>query len=119
MYLFDKCGIFIDFDNPKCLYCYHIIYNNSSFGDLLLQQDLFVCPSCNEGYTIIIKDGIITCAFFTCIDIEIISYNNKNEFGIKHFYSKLKDFIWIPEFNIDFSDKQSLHEKLKTYLLLS
>jgi len=119
MYLYEKCGISIDLDNPGCLYCLHKLKDVTSYADILLRQDLFVCPNCNEGYTLLIKSDTVYCAFFTCFDIEVISYLDKDDFGIKPFNSKIKDFIWVPEFFIDFSDKNTLYSKLKTYLILS
>jgi hypothetical protein len=124
----------IDREDPKCLYC------NSDFdielsGDYIggsssmLNVDILSCRNCHEQFEITSideADNVIAFAF-TCKGIVI-----RNVYHLQSFILGGKELLYgiisssypenpnyIPEFNIDFSDKNKLYEKLKTYLIFS
>lgn len=111
-------NINIDLDSPTCWYCNVSLQHTYGDGDLSINQDSYTCKICKEKYRLYHFDDKIKRATFTCIDLLINLDVEKNQYGIKynHDYNK---YIWIPPFNIAFSDKQLLNIKFKTYLIFS
>ena len=117
--IINKYGIIIDVNSPDCLFCKKRIDSSSGFGESLFSCDLYICNSCKEGYTIGYIKDILSYIIFTCKNIEIIYYVNNNYFEIKNFWSYKSKMIKVPAFDLDFSNKDSLTNKLNTYILFS
>jgi len=128
----------MDQEDPKCLYCngqcsvslegYKAPMGCSD------DREILTCTLCKEVFTIFsiqsIEGETIYYGFsFSCQDITVFyEYKNKN-FGL--FSQKTKSIVdehgdmedisptEVPIFEIDFSNKNKLHNKLKTYLLFS
>lgn len=117
----------IDRDEPKCLYC------NSDF-DLNLKsewipntalkadKEILTCRKCKEVFEIHSLQGgdgnteyvgfTFSCKKFRVFFNYIESYFDISDENGKH-------IIAIPSFQVNFSDKNKLYEKLKTYLVFS
>lgn len=122
----------IDRDNPRCLYC------QSDF-DIKLDSDgrtysveILTCRKCCEVFEIHSEEDPITyskiLAFvFSCNKIYVRHSYEEDVFHIGNFRMQFKfrnkggagKYTTIPSFNIDFSDKEKIFNKLKTYLVFS
>lgn len=87
-------------------------------GEGLLMEDEFICNSCYEELVITHIDYKFTSLSFTCLGLKVIFDLEKNRYGIKNCNRDSK-IVWVPPFDIDFSDKNNLFCKLKTYLAFS
>lgn len=117
----------INENNCRCLYC-------NSICDFKLGQFTheFTCGKCREEFKIhfsiyaaIYAVGcknllpIIHSFTFTCKDLLAFHvYYNLNT-SVKIGYINEIELIDVPSFNPDFSDKEKLYQKLKTYSLFS
>jgi len=110
----------IDQDDPKCLYC------NSECNVSSTQfNDAFKCNKCHEVLKIHYKINInnsnpskIYVYTLSCKDLLIYIYQNNKAFFIIGYINEI-DLMNIPYFQIDFSDKEKLYRKLKTYIIFS
>jgi hypothetical protein len=116
----------IDRDEPKCLYC------NSGVDTRLTSEWIpktalkadhegVSCHSCNEVFGIYSfqkSDGetVYTGFTFTCREYNIYFDYSMNCFDVK---IGAEYVTTIPFFTVDFSDKEKLCEKLKTYCVFS
>ena len=126
----------IDREDPRCLYCKsecdiqltgnYILPGSSSQYNV----DMLTCRKCKERFDIHWIDeatNVVSFAF-SCKKMAVFhAYGHGFIIGIK------KELLWsyedradtkdtdkyLPPFDIDFSDKKKLHNKLKTYLLFS
>ena len=106
----------INVNCPTCLYCHEQCsktYENTSFIK-------YKCQICNE---IIILYGTIDVNF-SCLDFLINTTLFENDFKIEKCediqnkkYISSDKWISIPQFEIDFSNKEKLYNKLKTYMV--
>lgn len=106
-----------DFDIPSCLFCKKYLgISNTSHKNTSL--DSYECSFCNEKFLFLYTDDKLTYIYFSCFDLEITIFPSRQGYFLS---SKSKDnfSIKIPEFTIDFSDKQKLFEKLNTYIIFS
>lgn len=112
----------IDLEYPICLYCKHsVTYSTYSEIDKISgaidQVYNIKCNKCPERFEIFVRtlyDKYICSTFlFTCLNFNISDYPLDGKFRIQLSHSNP---IWVPAFNIDFSDKNKLFEKLSTYI---
>jgi hypothetical protein len=105
-----------NFDLPLCLFCQNYLeINNTSSNNLSF--DRFICTNCNEIFCFGYYNDTLTNMSFTCLNIEVTIYSSKPHYTISS--ARIVDNIHIPAFNIDFSDKNKLFEKLHTYIIFS
>jgi hypothetical protein len=109
-------------DNPTCLYCQGSCWTRG-WGEALMTADTHTCKDCGEAFQITgmysATDEVDVEGFsFTCNGIKAHHNYRLKSFGL----SKVTEdswkhaLIWIPEFSVDFSDKEGLFKKLKIYL---
>ena len=114
-------------DEPKCLYCYNDVDISLSSGwtpgaNLRLDTETLTCRKCKESFWIHSLQGDdgateITGFTFSCQDFWIFFNYIEDYFDVK---DKHRKFLFaIPSFPVDFSDKEKLYQKLKTYLVFS
>lgn len=108
----------IIYNRPECLYCKSICEITSG-GEAMMSMTSYDCKSCGDYFSNIsaanIRELQFTCKEF-CIFYEIGSaifqiYNTDSSTDDKR--------VSIPRFDIDFSDREKLYEKLKTYLVFA
>lgn len=112
----------------NCLYC-DGTFTIEGTGEHAIPRagyfvDIYTCTQCFEMFEIHMSDDKRESFFFSCDDIYarcfatwfVISTDERlqyKKFGI------IAPSVKIPPFPIDFSDKQKLHSKLKTYIIFS
>lgn len=124
----DIKNIIFDIDNPLCLYCNGSCSTHTT-GVVRLQTDTYYCDPCNESFIFFYKDDVLNTFEFTCnnysilidldTDIYKICLNVSDLIELQASYNKPVKYIKVPEFTIDFSNKQKLFEKLNTYAIFS
>lgn len=127
----------IDQNVPCCPYCNAefdtnamSIRSSSSYINHKLGQaniarsdaETLYCVNCKEKFEILSSqtdDGITTYSgfIFTCKGFEVFANYTQCVFDISDL--KGTHTSTIPSFDPDFSDRDKLHEKLKTYLIFS
>jgi hypothetical protein len=113
----------MDLDNPICLYCQgecDVWQNASGFPPIV--GDCYTCQKCEEKFTIFFIDSSevkFISFLFTCKEFEVAYPYSANKFGICRKDFKEDKHIWIPYFDVDFSNKEELYQKIKTYILFS
>lgn len=129
----------IDKDIPRCLYCNAEFDTNamsiksssgSSMSHLMpgkhfmmrYDTETLYCVDCRETFEIHSHqsdEGETTYSGFTfsCKGYSIFYNYIESYFDISD--NKGKHIVAIPSFSVDFSDKEKLHEKLKTYITFS
>jgi hypothetical protein len=127
MNLIDKPHELIDQDEPRCLYCNREVNVNLSSQwlpgtSLRLDIETLTCRKCRESFWIHSLQGDdghtkIDGFTFSCEDFWVFYNYVEGYFDVK---DKNRKFLFaIPAFPLDFSDKNKLYEKLKTYLVFS
>jgi hypothetical protein len=125
----------IDREDPKCLYCgsdcdISLCGNAPLFGNSITDEETLSCRSCLEYFTITSEAGYAGTTYisfiFSCKDILVNCLYAQDVFNLKKSLLKKKIIldvkhagVNIPSFNIDFSNKEELYKKLKTYLIFS
>ena len=129
----------IDQEDPCCLYCRSQLQIESSGewvanSKVIQEVEKLTCPKCEEHFEIYsIQDDTSETHYesftFTCKDIAVFyHYTNKNFIIGNHklLFTSLTDFAFsligtnnVPVFEVDFSDKNKLYNKLKIYVLFS
>jgi len=117
----------IDKDDPRCLYCNsEIVYELKSEWlpntSLKADAEILTCQKCKEVFKIHSLqggDGVTeyTGMTFSCKGYRIFNSYIESYFSI--FDDKGKHIVTIPSFVVDFSNKNKLYEKIKTYLIFS
>jgi DNA-directed RNA polymerase subunit RPC12/RpoP len=117
----------IDKNEPKCLYCNsEIFYELKSDWlpntSLKVDSEIITCHKCKEEFKIHSlqgSDGVTeyTGFTFTCKSYCVFFNYIESYFDISD--KKGKHIVAIPSFTVDFSDKNKLYDKLKTYLIFS
>lgn len=127
----------IDKEEPKCLYCNVEIDTNamsirSSSGYVAYKlgqaniarsdAETLYCVDCRETFEIYSNQndaGETTYSGFnfTCKNLSVFCDYNKSCFDISNLKGTQR--TTIPSFDLDFSDRNKLREKLKTYLVFS
>lgn len=108
-------------NNHRCLYCHHDTVE-SSWGEAMRVVKTYKCKNCEESFDIgVILGDPIDSFSFTCCGIDVHHNFGHPTFGLKKIAPDDWKFnlIWIPEFVVDFSNKDSLYKKLVTYLTFS
>jgi hypothetical protein len=118
----------IDRFDPVCLYCGTRCITTLEGTRLqtgeIEDHDILQCQKCREIFrveSIQNPEGETryTGFQFTCNKLRIIYKYDEEKFRISDLNDRNKEPIVIPTFEVDFSDKKKLHEKLKTYILFS
>jgi hypothetical protein len=107
----------INFNRPECLYCKSICEADTG-GEAMMVMTTYDCKLCGDYFTIV-KVASDKELSFTCKEFCIFHYNDANEFEVDNTDGLTHDRIKIPVFDIDFSDRERLYEKLKTYLIFA
>lgn len=110
-------------DCPTCLYCHSSCdVSASSLGNPVISIDKYSCQKCKEEFEIhYMQDSFIGFSF-TCEKLRVFHLYHNNMLGIDNRIAidKKKDtYIWIPYFKFDFSKKEWLCNKLKTYVMFA
>lgn len=118
----------IDRDEPKCLYCnsdVDVNLRSAWLPNTFLKADneILSCRKCKEIFAIHSLQGEdgnteYTGFTFTCKEYSVFFNYIESYFDISSAKDK-KHIMAIPSFIVDFSDKNKLYEKLKTYLVFS
>lgn len=100
-----------------CLYCNAECFSESPNEETNSPPIILKCSLCQEQFLFVITDrpARIELIEFSCNKINLT-------IGIGYFfvyYKNSKHFTEIPTFDIDFSNKEKLYNKLKTYILFS
>ena len=116
----------IDKDDPRCLYCNsEIFYELKSEWlpntSLKVDSEILTCQKCKEEFKIHSLQGgdgntEYTGFTFSCKEYSVFFNYIEDYFDVKQHD---KYAFAIPSFIVDFSDKNKLYEKLKTYLIFS
>jgi hypothetical protein len=115
----------IDREDPICLYCGKrcvIDYHGTRVQNTVEDCDILTCQGCQETFRVnSVRDPAGETTYtefnFTCKDYTVIYKYADDKFVIRD--KDRKDIATIPTFEVDFSDKKRLHEKLKTYIIFS
>lgn len=127
----------IDRDYPKCLYCQggmNVKVEGDDWSFNVFEVVILTCRVCNEVFEIHstgqsdtgdLRDADCTSFLFSCVDIcarvvysENICYLNDHNLKWPTGLTS-SGLQTVPMFDIDFSDKQKLYTKLRTYLIFS
>ncbi len=123
----------IDREEPKCLFCQSEtnvdVSSNWDNRYGRMDTETLTCRSCKEIFVIHSNQdtsGETRCTgfAFSCKGVLIYYDYDSNKFWIGNHQKNYKSLFVseptiIPYFSVDFSDKNKLHEKLKTYLIFS
>lgn len=120
----------IDREDPRCLYCnsdLSLRMDGSFAGSLNYDIETLSCPKCLEKFqifsTALHSNTEYTSFLFSCLDICVSIEYSSNEFRIGNLKlmwpSVTSNYITVPSFHIDFSDKKHLYLKLKKYIAIS
>lgn len=134
----------IDRENPRCLYCDNdcdVNFNGEYIAGSSIQYnvDILICQKCKEVFEIhseqqSVEDQTEYLGFsFTCKQYYVYYAYKSGEFHLgknTESFTAIKNpinFIWwrvahstvLPWFEVSFSDKEKLYNKLKTYILFS
>ena len=117
----------IDRDEPKCLYCNSDVDLNLNSEwipqtSLKVDKETLTCRKCKESFIIhSIQDHYGYTDYigftFTCKTYKVFFNYAESYFDISDKNGKY--IIALPSFSPDFSDKEKLHEKIKTYITFS
>lgn len=119
----------IDKDEPQCLYCNSATDLSLSLKSewlpntsLKVDVEVIACQKCNEEFKIhSLQGGDGNTEYngftFTCKSYRVFFNYIEDYFDISD--KKGKYIVAIPSFTVDFSDKDKLFDKLKTYLVFS
>jgi hypothetical protein len=110
-------------DEPTCLYCQGECWVKA-WGEALMFSDTYTCKICKEAFSITgmrNEPNEINGFTFTCNGISAHQNYEFKSFGLKKISEDDWKYplVWMPEFLVDFSDKEGLFKKLKIYLLFS
>jgi hypothetical protein len=113
----------INSDHPACLYCNKEISaietSNKWAGSFQKREMKLYCDSCDEFFTLSgLEDEDADYLKFTCKSITVHVHFNTNYILL----DKNNDFenaTQIVKFEMNFSDKEKLYNKLSTYIIFS
>lgn len=117
----------IDREYPVCLYCGkrgEVFFSGSAIPSsaLTIEHESLQCISCKETFTINSIQNSNGETNYTGFDLSC----NEYIIGISYTenYYEIRDdsgnyIVTLPPFKIDFSDKEKLYQKIKTYVLFS
>jgi|ERR1700723_3204088 len=111
----------IDREDPKCLYCHSELDSDveASWNSNRAAESTYFyrCEICFEQFRVFLLRDAEKNFFFTCKDICVLQDFQLSEYGLSTLDKS--EVIWVPQFEIDFSDKEALWLKLKTYITFS
>jgi hypothetical protein len=109
----------MDENNPKCLYC-NSNCDVSGWGSGMQWGNDFTCQQCGEVFqTEHSEDSPVGGFMFSCDKIKIYHDYANQKFGLIKIDPKSTAISWVPEFDINFADKEAFYQKIKTYLIFS
>lgn len=123
-----KLHTLIDSNNPKCLYCNGNFTIEKGENFIYNYIDIYKCTSCKETFYLCSDNGFdVICFEFTCNGLFCSHDYNYQPYmiGITILNNAICwngvtiKLTYIPIFEISFSDKDSLSNKLNTYLTFS
>ena len=107
----------INYSDPKCLYCAADCSTNH--GKLAMAiYTAYDCTSCGEYFSTYLVGDAFELQF-TCKEYCIIYLHGELIFNVDNTMIDADELTEIPIFDIDFSDKEKLYNKLKTYLIFT
>jgi len=121
----------IDKDDPKCLYCKSRcnfqLNSDSSPRSITYVIEIYSCQNCGEVFEIRNWEGdaienaqfIFSCKEFAVLSVPNNGFHIASRNSLWPSYHKKGECVDIAEFNVDFSDKEKLYQKLKTYIVFS
>ena len=111
---FDRIIGLINPNMPRCVYCRNMC-QESGINNIYTIR--YSCMSCLE-YIRLYFDGQTNTPVLLHLSCEnmLIEFTNMSK-SIK--FKTDQDWITIPQFEIDFSDKEKLYNKLKTYMVFA
>jgi hypothetical protein len=117
----------IDPKDPVCLYCNgpcDIALDDRflSSSTTIYDTEILTCQDCNEKFSIASfqneKGETTYMAFsFTCKKYQVVFLYADESFDL--YTRRGKHIVTLPPFQVNFSDKKKLFEKLKTYVIFS
>lgn len=108
----------INYNRPECLYCKSICEAESG-GEAAMVVTSYDCKSCGDYFSIISIAGSKELQF-TCKEYCLLYQEGDSHFEIYNTdWASHEDKVPIPMFDIDFSNRERLYEKLKTYLIFA
>lgn len=117
----------IDREEPRCLYCnsytdINFVSERPPRTSLVLEKEELTCSKCGEFFIIhYIQNSLAETEYdgftFTCNDYSVYYNYIESYFDISDLNKK--HITAIPAFEVNFSDKEKLYNKLKTYLIFS
>jgi hypothetical protein len=113
----------INMDDPVCLYCqaYCDVFQDAK-GYPPLVTNAYTCQKCKEKFEMFVVDGsnVKYIGFsFTCNHYKVWQSYINNKLGLANISFDAIDYIWVPYFEVDFSKKEELYKKIKTYILFA
>jgi hypothetical protein len=118
-----KLHALINEDDPICLYCQgrcDVSQKASGYPDLVTYT--YSCQKCQEVFESNTIDGKYFAFSFTCKNFKVFQNYGANNFGLDKKGPDLDftyKYVWIPYFDINFSQKEELYHKIKTYILFA
>lgn len=106
-------------NNYNCLYCQgRCDMSSTSIGYPALIIEAYSCQKCQEVFETEHIDNNYYGFAFTCNGLKAFYNYQVNQFGLSkvNFDIKIRNnLVWVPYFDINFSNKQDLFKKIKTY----
>lgn len=110
----------VNIDDAICPYCKsHCNINSQSIDNFEIHYDTYHCVSCNELYSLSFVADICYNFQVSCKELLVTLSRRPDGFRISRGSEIRLGGKNIPLFQIDFSDKEKLYFKLKTYILFS
>lgn len=110
-------------DHRSCFYCQgdfsvsckgeHYAPGNQTF------TDTYICTECAETFVVYSLNDELTAFQFTCNNIWIYIFIEQNKLHMNVLDVESAPSVEMPAFVPDFSDKDKLFNKLRTYLIFS
>lgn len=98
----------------NCLHCNGTLKNTTNIRGIT-QYIVLVCELCSERISFE-KFLNVDCVVVSCKDMRV-AFDHQQEYQI--YYDNSTSTTMIPIFDLDFSDKDKLYNKLKNYILFS
>jgi len=110
----------INIDDAICPYCKsHCNISSQSVDNSEIHYDTYNCVSCNELYCLSFDADICFDFHVSCKELLITLSMHPDGYCISRGSEIRLGGKNIPLFYMDFSDKETLYNKLKTYILFS
>ena len=110
----------IHFGESKCLYCQSICELECWSNPDNASTTSYTCKKCLEKFEFIYEDDNLIAFNFTCNTLHVVYFTEVHAFGIqvkKPLDIEVLNRVWVPEFEVNFKNKDSLFNRLNTCLL--